>query len=87
MYVLWIVVCPFVLFRLAIVLSVLLRYTESDYLPLVFSNSSYVEPVTGLDSIDHTKQHNVWLFRNLSVLAEGVLFRTCNIPNAYFKQW
>ena len=31
MYVLWIVVCPFVLFLLAIVLSVLFRYTDSDY--------------------------------------------------------
>jgi len=31
MYVLWIVVCPFVLFLLAIVLSVLLPYTDSDY--------------------------------------------------------
>ena len=29
--VLWIVVCPFVLFLLAIVLSVLLRYADSDY--------------------------------------------------------
>ena len=33
MYVLLIVVCPFVLFLLAIVLSVLLGYTDSDYLP------------------------------------------------------
>jgi len=40
-YVLWIVVCPFVLDLLAIVLSVRLRYTDSDYLPLVSSNSSY----------------------------------------------
>jgi hypothetical protein len=31
MYVLYIVVCPFVLFLLAIVLSVRLRYTDSDY--------------------------------------------------------
>ena len=31
MYILYIVVCPFVLFLLAIVLSVLLRYTDSDY--------------------------------------------------------
>ena len=31
MYVLLIVVCPFVLFILVIVLSVLLRYTDSDY--------------------------------------------------------
>jgi hypothetical protein len=31
MYVLLIVVCPFVLFLLAIVLSVLLRYTDSEY--------------------------------------------------------
>jgi len=30
MYVLLIVVCPFVLFHLTIVLSVLLRYTNSD---------------------------------------------------------
>ena len=35
MYVLKIVVCPFVLFLLAIVLSVLLPYTDSDYTPLV----------------------------------------------------
>ena len=32
--------CPFVLFLLAIVLSVLLRYADSDYLPLISSNSS-----------------------------------------------
>jgi len=31
MYVLLIVVCPFVLFLLAIVLSILLRYTDSVY--------------------------------------------------------
>ena len=31
MYVLYIVVCPFVLFLLAIMLSVLLRFTDSDY--------------------------------------------------------
>jgi hypothetical protein len=31
MYVLWIVVSPFVLFLLAIVLSVLLRCTDYDY--------------------------------------------------------
>ena len=30
LYVLYIVVCPLVLFRLAIVLSVLLRFTDSD---------------------------------------------------------
>ena len=40
MYVLLIVVCPFVLFLLAIVLSDLPRYTDSDHLPLVSSNSS-----------------------------------------------
>ena len=39
-YVLQIVVCPFVIFHLAIVLSVLLRFTDSDY-PLVSSNFSY----------------------------------------------
>jgi hypothetical protein len=40
MYFLLIVVCSFVLFLLAIVLSVLLRHTDSGYLPLVSSNSS-----------------------------------------------
>ena len=40
MYVLSIVICPFVLFHLTIVLSGLLQYTISDYLPLVSSNSS-----------------------------------------------
>ena len=34
--------CPFVLFLLLIVLSVLLRYTDSDCLPLVSSNSSSI---------------------------------------------
>ena len=38
MYVLWIVVCPFVPFLLATVLSVRLRYADSDY-PLVSPNS------------------------------------------------
>jgi hypothetical protein len=38
--VLWIVVCPFVYFLLAIVGSVLLRCADSDCLPLVSSNSS-----------------------------------------------
>jgi hypothetical protein len=37
-YVLWIVVCPFVPFLLAIVVYVLLRYTDTDY-PLVYPNS------------------------------------------------
>ena len=36
-----IAVCPFVIFLLSIVLSVRLRFTDSDYLPLVSSNSSY----------------------------------------------
>ena len=36
------VVCSFVFFLLVIVLSALLRYTDSDYLPLAFSNSSYL---------------------------------------------
>ena len=39
--VLYIVVCLFVFFLFVIVLYVLLRITDSDYLPLVSSNSSY----------------------------------------------
>ena len=45
-YVLQIFVCPFVLFLLAIVLSVLLRYTDSDY----HSSNSYC---TSRKSIKH----------------------------------
>jgi hypothetical protein len=51
MYVLLIVVCPFVLFLLAIVLSVL-QYTDSDYPSLVSANTSCL--------LWHTKrQYNV----------------------------
>jgi hypothetical protein len=50
MYVLLIVVCPFVLFLLAIVLSVLLRYMDSDYpfgIFKLFNNISKTkDPVT-----------------------------------------
>ena len=42
MYVLWIVVCPFVLFLLAIVLSVLLRYADSDYPLGIFNLFLYI---------------------------------------------
>ena len=49
MYVLLIVVCPFVLFLLAIVLSVLLRYTDSDYpfwyLQILLKVFSFTRPV------------------------------------------
>jgi hypothetical protein len=38
MCVLWIIYCPFVLFLLAIVLSVLLRYADFDY-PIGIFNS------------------------------------------------
>ena len=41
-YVVYIVVWPFVLFLLAIVLSVL-RFTDSDYLLLVSSNCSKIQ--------------------------------------------
>ena len=40
-YVLSIVVCPFLLFLLAIVLSVFLRHIRILIAPLVYSNSSY----------------------------------------------
>ena len=41
-YLLYIVVCPFVLFLLSIVLSVLLRYTDSDY-PFGIYKLFYIE--------------------------------------------
>ena len=53
--VLLIVVCSFVLFLLVIVLSVLLRYMDSDYLPLVSSNSSQKINIYVLISIEKPK--------------------------------
>ena len=47
--------CPFALFLLVIVLSFLLRFTDSDYLPLVFSNFSYC-CLTSLLKIDCSGQ-------------------------------
>ena len=41
MYVLYIIVCPFVIFLLAIVLSVLLRYKDSDYPFTDYYTASY----------------------------------------------
>ena len=40
--VLCVIFCPFVLFLLATVLSVFLRFTNSDYLTLVSSNPSWI---------------------------------------------
>ena len=47
--------CPFALFLLVIVLSFILRFTDSDYLPLVFSNFSYC-CITSLLKIDCSGQ-------------------------------
>ena len=38
----YIVICTFVIFRLVIVLSVLLRFTNFDYLPLISSSTSCI---------------------------------------------
>jgi hypothetical protein len=63
MYVLLIVVCPFVLFLLAIVLSVLLRYTDSDYpfgifklffaISTLFKKIKHLSVTRGRDRIVH----------------------------------
>jgi predicted nucleotide-binding protein len=60
-YVLYIVVCPFVLFLLAIVLSVLLRYTIL-IAPLVSSNSSCPSDVHGLYYMSMQHRINVDTF-------------------------
>ena len=57
--VLQIVVCPFVFFLLAIVLFVL-RYMDSDYLPLVSSSSSYFSQTSF--TFDSFIDHNGKLF-------------------------
>jgi hypothetical protein len=51
----------FVLFILVIVLSVLLRYTDSDYLPLVSSNSSMISTreITPTTKVIPENKHDV----------------------------
>jgi hypothetical protein len=61
MYALLIVVCSFVLFLLTIVLSVLLRYTDSDY-PFVIFKLFFSQHVCFLDLyFSHTFQDAVLL--------------------------
>jgi hypothetical protein len=54
-----IVVCPFVLFLLAIVLSVLLQYTDSDFpfgiFNLFFSHFGYLAPNNDFSIFDLVK--------------------------------
>jgi hypothetical protein len=54
----WVLSCRslFVLLLLVIVLSVLLWFMDSDYLPLVSSNSSYIEQRTNNDLQDNTQK-------------------------------
>jgi len=64
-YVLEIVVCPFVLFLLPIVLSVLLRYTDSDYpfgiFKLFFLQKHFLmDPVTNMSDISKSKLIVTW---------------------------
>ena len=69
-YVLQIVVCPFVLFLLAFVLSVLLRYTDSDYpfgifklfLSIIFQLAGSVQNI----AIIKDKQHQLSIIFQLA---------------------
>jgi hypothetical protein len=58
---------------LAIVLSVLLRFTDSDYLPLVSSNSSYGKTKEDIPTIYHCKHDIDSQFGNVEGLWQGIL--------------
>jgi hypothetical protein len=60
-----IVVCPFVFFLLAIVLSVL-RYTDSDY-PFVSSNSSLIHPINRFNP-----RHMLFLFHASTWISNAI---------------
>jgi hypothetical protein len=62
--------CLFVLFLLAIVLSVLFRFTDSDYLPLVSSNSSC------------NYKYKMAFCRSLAIWTFGHSLWMCICPNA-----
>ena len=69
MYVLLIVVCPFVLFLLAIVLSVLLRYTDSDWPFDIFKLFLiYRVKCTVIHSLQYIKKKNIELGRRSYVM-------------------
>jgi hypothetical protein len=76
--VLQIIVCPFVLFILAIVLFVLLLYTDSDY-PFGIFELFFSPTFTGLDYMSNTvrmsykKQELLTLHENLGTLVGSVL--------------
>jgi len=73
-YDLWIVVCPFVLFLLAIVLSVLLRFTNSDYpsgifkLCLVLITSQERTGCPSANIVVFPVFNDLWLFVLLELL-------------------
>ena len=60
-----IVVCPFIFFLLAIVLSVL-RYTDSDY-PFVSSNSSLLHPINRFNL-----RHMLFLFHASTWISNAI---------------
>jgi hypothetical protein len=72
MYVLYIVVCPFVLFLLAIVFSVLLRYMDSDWYlqtrPIIFNIKS-----------DELKINLVWSYLHFTCSIDDFNFSMFNI--------
>ena len=84
-FVLQIVVCPFVLFLLAIVLSVLLRYTDSDYhfgifkLFLVYSFLNSVQNFLLLNGFTPHLLHNVVYFVSMKIVwYSSIRFRMFN---------
>jgi hypothetical protein len=80
-YVLLIVVSPFVLFILAIVLSVLLQFTDSDYPFCFFQTLLYIYVITiVLKAIDKIQGLGLLLFQNVNVI--GVFNMEVNQPYA-----
>ena len=92
MYVLYIVVCPFVLFLLAIVLSVLLRFTDSDY-PLWYPQTVlttwkweiYNEKIDMKTFMSNCGQYYFPGFHNSHLHLDGQIVLT--LPNTGWHAW
>ena len=84
-----IVVCPFVLFLLAIVLSVLLRYTDSDYpfgifkLFLVISSQSYANLIHHVFNCHHL----FWYFQLILITNMYIAYDHTLMANMFCLFW
>ena len=89
MYTLLIVVCPFVLFLLATVLSVLLRYTDSDCpfgIFKLFLREPIIYSTRGMHDIHYTIENVCLILGERFEDTKGVI-RSRRSKDRQYKQW